>query len=313
MNHTLNDILESVVVIPYDENTISLIDDASHTYEQNDKFEAMDEMIDCFLNGSVTSSFAEHINNALANNESITKLPNYILQHVALYRACVIIDDAENDLERSVLSSILMNYLILYKSNFKNVPLPNVLQSFYQYHISYHLYKIDKVKVGLYSNIIEKVANTNFTENDIESSDVEDLRMMAKESFLYRSELLFKKISIQQQSDPFVQIFIALKNFTQKSDYLFYNLPLVDLLSLIRNEYAIENKKRKLSGIINALKPHYNNDDLYTYSSILLRLLSGEAVIGSTPLLDKQFSVDEFASYLYYEFLIEGIIQKITE
>ena len=33
MNYTLNDILKGVVVLPYDETTINLIDEATRSYE----------------------------------------------------------------------------------------------------------------------------------------------------------------------------------------------------------------------------------------------------------------------------------------
>jgi hypothetical protein len=315
MNYTLNDILEGVVVIPYDEATINIIDEACHSYDAENKFEAMDEMIDSFLNSNVSSSFARHINDALANNHTITKLPCYILQRVALYKACIIIDDADNDLERSILSTILMNFMILYKNDFESLALPKVIHSFYQYHIAKYIADNDIIITNSMPNIICKIADSDFTISNIKEADEEALRIMAKESFLYSTEHLLSTDNNGIELDPFIKGSVALKNFTQNSVYLYYNIPITTILFLIFKENGVIKKKKRLNSIIEMIKPYIQdkNTALHTKSSIILRLVNEETVIGASSILNKTFSLEEFASYIYYELLIECIIKKFDE
>lgn len=317
MDYTLNDILKGAVVLPYDETTVNIIADATRSYQlDGDKFCAIDVMMESFLNGTVPESFVAQINTALASNETIKRLPTYILQRVALYKVCVIIDDAEDDFERTVLSSILMNYLVLYKSNFDKLPLSDVLHSFYQYHISSYLAEIDDVEVISSLSIIEKVADKEFIVNNLEDSDRKSLRMMAKESFLFRCERLLEDDIIQQEKNPFVQVYIALKKYIQEADFLYYNISMVRLLALIQNKNSTtKTMRRKLSTIVKELQPYYDRDEegFYTSSSVILRLIQGDKVNGASTLLNKQFSLEEFAIYIYYELLLEGIIKKITK
>lgn len=315
MNYTLKDILKGVVVLPYDDTTISTIDDAIHSYgDSSDIFITMDEMAECFLTGKYISSFAKHINESLVSNETITKLPPYILQRMALYKAYIIVDESENELEQAVLASIFMNYLILFKSDFDSLPMPNVVLSFYKYHISSYLTKADNVKVCGHQSLIEEIAHPNFTGSNIEPSKLDELKMMAKESFLYRSEKIFDSLNIMDINNSFKMVFSVLEEYIQRADYLYYNIPFQMIFTWIEDRVSLKRTERKkLSTIIDMVKPSCFHKECYTSSSILLRLINGKKFNRSKILMSKQFSLEEFAAYLYYELLIERIIEKITE
>lgn len=316
MTYTLKNMLEDVVVLPYDDTTLTTLDEAIHSYgDSSDTFIVMDEMTECFLTGKYISSFAEHINASLDSNKTITKLPLYILQRMALYKAYIIVNESEDELTQAVLASIFMNYLILFKSDFNSLPMPDVILSFYKYHISSYLAKTDNVKVCGQQSLIEEIAHHGFSASSIDSSKLDELKMMAKESFLYRSEKKFNEQNIRSIDDPFVKVYTALKAYIQASDHLYYNIPYQMILEWIFDEEPLKRTARKkLSTIIDTVKPNGSHiKECYTSSSILLRLILGEKIKRSEVLMNKQFSLEEFTVYLYYELLIERIIAKITE
>lgn len=315
MNYTLNDILKGVVVLPYDETTINLIDEATRSYEgDGDKYYVMDELMNYFFCGVVQSKFTKHINTALAGNETITNLPSYIMRRIALYKVCIEVDETDDKLEQAVLSSIFMNYLVLYKSNFASLPIPEVVYSFYQYHISSYLKTNDEIAIGQNTNIIAKIADKNFTLNDIKEEEISDLRIIAKEAFLYRCEKYLKNGTIQTENDSSVKVFKAVQEYVLKADYLYYDISFLQFLPSLTTDKMKKVNSRKLSNIIKVCRQSCAGlNDLVSSSSIILRLIAGQTVAGSSDLLNKRFTLEEFATYLYYEFLIERIIKDLLD
>lgn len=314
MDYTLNDILKGVVVLPYDEDTVNLIDEATRSYEgDGDKYYVMDELMNYFFCGVEQSEFTEHINTALAGNKTITKLPSYIMRRIALYKVYIEVDETDDELEQVVLSSAFMNYLVLYKSNFDSLPIPEIVYSFYRYHLAAYFKQNDTISISNDTNIIAKIADEDFTINNLGEDEIGDLRMITKEAFLFRSEKIFNNESIQTEKDSFVRVFKAVKEYIQKADYLYYNISFLQFLPLIINKKEEEDSK-ELASIINSLKQNNaETNELVSSSSIILRLIAGQTVPGSAELLNKQFSLEELTVYLYYEFLIERIIKDYLD
>jgi hypothetical protein len=276
----------------------------------------MDVMTDLFLNGMGKSSlsFEECINKALSDNKTITRLPSYVIQRLAVYKMYIMIEEEGNKLTQSVLVTILMNYLILYKGKFNEVPLPKLIHSFYKYRLCTYLEKNDKICLRRNSSsVISKVADKKFDVSDLTDDDLAPLKEMAKEACMYRCNLLLSDKTIKDEEDLFVRAYIALKNYVQAIDYPFYNIALNDLLSQIFSKVEL-NRKKKLRTIVGKLSSKSTNDEnvgCYTSSSIILRLIQGQKVVGSECILEEQFSLFEFAAYLYYELLVERILETI--
>ena len=69
------------------------------------------------------------------------------------------------------------------------------------------------------------------------------------------------------------------------------------------------SKHKKLKHIINVL-PKYSEDGVFSNSSIILRLLNKYNVPEARQLLETHFTVNEFGIYLFYELLVERLIEQ---
>ena len=97
--------------------------------------------------------------------------------------------------------------------------------------------------------------------------------------------------------------------------YLYYNYNVQKTISLmIRQEEDGKGKKKKLASFIDEIRqvPGVENVPVLD-SSILLRLIQKKDAGGLSMVSEMSFSVREFATYLYYELLLEKIIQKQSE
>ena len=96
-------------------------------------------------------------------------------------------------------------------------------------------------------------------------------------------------------------------------DYLFYNVDVIDMInSLLTTEE--QSKRKKLDSIISKISEKVNEElEYYTSSSIMIRLIDGDKSLFMKGLRNQSFSIKEFAIYLYFELLLERIIQKESE
>lgn len=316
MECKLEHILKGAVVLPYDDVTTEIIDNAvrAYTNEEEDVFSLMDEMLECFLTGNNSSEFAKQVNIALAENNTIKKIPSYVVRRLALYKIYVLIEKNEDKEEKSVLASMLMNYIILRRVDLNSLPLKDVLLSFYAYHIASYIEEMDKVEVCGSPCLIGKVASKNFKINQLTSeTDLSALQIMAKEANMFRCERLLAEDSIQSVNDPYVKVFVALRRYFEKLQYPYYNIKLNDILQMIFPN-GVKSGSKQLDNIIESILSVCNiaNSGVNTKSSVIIRLFQEPTAIGELTILKERFSVKEFAAWLYYELLIECVIDKIS-
>lgn len=98
-----------------------------------------------------------------------------------------------------------------------------------------------------------------------------------------------------------------------RMDYLFYN---VDVMDVINSLLTVEeqSKRKKLDSIISKISENVDEElEYYTSSSILIRLINGDKSSFVKGLRSQSFPIKEFAIYLYFELLLERIIQKESE
>jgi hypothetical protein len=211
---------------------------------------------------------------------------------------------------------MLMNYLILSRPDFINVPLKKIIHSLYKYHISTYLEENDKIGVGGTSCIIGKIASKGFTVSRLsDDKDKKYLRMMAKEAFMFRCKNLFAEDIIINEINPYIKVSVAFYKYFAMVPYPYYNITLSMILQMIFPEGVPQVRPKQLQKIITDVSSagEINIDVIQTKTSIIAQMLKGNTVAGANPILKERFSVKEFAAYLYYELLIECIISKISE
>lgn len=304
----LSKMLRGDVAIPYSESMVDAIDQACRSYENGDIYVLMDEMLECFLIGKVSPSFKAHMEKIL----EMVSIPTNVVQRIAQYRCYTMVMEEEDELKKSILATIFMNYILAVRGCYNKLPYAEIMVQLYDYHISNYIEKNDKIETDEEISIIEVIASADsVVENLTDEENVDkQLKSIAKQASLYRYKRIIEGIEIKSIEDPFLRVYKGLSDLIDSMDYLFYNVDVIDMInSLLTAEE--QSKRKKLGLIISKISENVDEEwEYYTSSSIIIRLIDGDASFFMTGLKNQSFSIKEFAIYLYFELLLERIIQK---
>lgn len=307
----LSKMLRGDVAIPYNESMVDAIDQACRSYENGDIYVLMDEMLECFLIGKVSQSFKRHMEKIL----EMDSIPANVVQRIAQYRCYTMVMEEEDELKKSILATIFMNYILAVRGCFNKLPHAEIMAKLYDYHISHYIEKNDKIKTDGEISIIETIASAdNVVEILTDEEDADNqLKLIAKQASLYRYRRIIEVTEIKSIEDPFLRVYKGLVGLIDRMDYLFYN---VDVMDVINSLLTVEeqSKRKKLDSIISKISENVDEElEYYTSSSILIRLINGDKSSFVKGLRSQSFPIKEFAIYLYFELLLERIIQKESE
>ncbi len=307
----LSKMLRGDVAIPYSESMVDAIDQACRSYENGDIYVLMDEMLECFLIGKVSQSFKTHMEKIL----EMDSIPTNVVQRIAQYRCYTMVMEEEDELKKSILATIFMNYILAVRGCFNKLPHAEIMIQLYDYHISNYIEKNDKIETDGKISIIEMIASADsVVEILTDEEDVDkQLKSIAKQASLYRYKRIIEETEIKSIGDPFLRVYKGLSDLMDNMDYLFYNVDVIDMInSLLTAEE--QGKRKKLDSIISKISENVNEElEYYTSSSIMIRLIDGDKSLFMKGLRNQSFSIKEFAIYLYFELLLERIIQKESE
>lgn len=304
MSVSLKSMLEGASAIPYSDGLIDILEKSCHTYKSDDEFGRVDELVVAFVKGHIPDSFINHIRSAM-NESDFNEIPtNEVFVRLAQYVVLVTILENEDELYKAICASKLMNYMLVAKALRR--PIPNVKQllSVYDYHLSAYLRYVDKLQENKQSSLRSEVPDADFPL-EVSEADAQTLRLVFKESELYRIERLLMSEVIQSIKNPFERVYVGLYKMFDNLPYYYYDLDLGRIMSLLIGGEE-EKKRKKMSNIVNDIvQSGYGVDYSYGETSVVLGMIDGkiEKVVG-----DMMLSVKEFAVYLYYEILTEKII-----
>ena len=303
--------LRGDVAIPYSESMVDAIDQACRSYENGDIYVLMDEMLECFLIGKVSQSFKKHMEKIL----EMDSIPTNVVQRVAQYRCYTMVMEEEDELKKTILATIFMNYILAVRGCFNKLPHAEIMIQLYDYHISNYIEKNDKIETDGEISIIEMIASADSVVEILTDEENVDkqLKSIAKQASLYRYKRIIEEAKIKSIGDPFLRVYKGLSDLIDNMDYLFYNVDVIDVInSLLTAEE--QSKRKKLDSIISKISENVNEElEYYTSSSIMIRLIDGDKSLFMKGLRNQSFSIKEFAIYLYFELLLERIIQKESE
>ena len=326
MNIDLNQILDGATAIPYSDTLISTLDTACHTYKIENELERVDELVVGFVTGIIPNGFKKHIEEAMREQEFHEIPTNDVLVRLAQYIVLETILENEDELNKAICASKLMNYILVTKALKRPIPNADRLLKVYEYHISEYLKDVDTVPEDIQTDIRTTIPAEDFPL-EISKEDADALRLIFKEAELYRIEHWLTSDEIQNIESPFVKVYIGLSKMFDHLAYCFYNIDLkkvirlfhlpvgilatlgVSILPVIAGAIAVNNTKKarkKLSNIIEELvqsKCEFNANCSET--SVILSMIKGKNQVDSGNVM---LTIEEFAVYLYYELLTEKII-----
>lgn len=304
MSINLKQMLEGATAIPYSDKLITILDEACSTYKSNDEFERVDELVVGFVTGIIPSEFKNHIKKVMEEQEFHEIPTNDVFVCLAQYVVLITILNNEDELNKSICASKLMNYILVAKALKRSIPNVNNILNVYQYHISKYLIDIDIVPKDIQTEIRSKIPEEAFPL-EIPEEDADALRLVFKEAELYRIERLLTSDEIQGIENPFVRVYVGLSKMFDLLSYCFYNLDLNRIIGLLIGNKD-EKRRKKLTKIVEELMLSgcvFKHDCSET--SVILLMTKG---INQKIINDLMLSIKEFTIYLYYELLTEKII-----
>lgn len=303
MNIDLNQILDGATAIPYSDTLISTLDTACHTYKIENELERVDELVVGFVTGIIPNEFKKHIEEAMREQEFHEIPTNDVLVRLAQYIVIETILENEDELNKAICASKLMNYMLVTKALKRPIPNADSLLEVYKYHISEYLKDVDTIPEDIQTDIRTTIPAEDFPL-EISEEDADALRLILKEAELYRIEHWLTSDEIQDIESPFVKVYIGLSKMFDHLAYCFYNIDLKRVIRLLLNN--TKKTRKKLSNIIEELvqsKCEFNANCSET--SVILSMIKGKNQVDSGNVM---LTIEEFAVYLYYELLIEKII-----
>lgn len=301
-----------MTAIPYNDELIQTLSSACDSYSIENSLEAISELTIAFLSGIIPQRFKEYIQNTIESNELSIIVPNEALVCMAQYTVLSRIQDEEDKLKQSVYATMLMNYMIVRRNQFHKIPNREEILSVYKYHISQYLALHDRIKIGMESELRAILPNYKNEISELMKDHMEEIRAVYKESTFYLLEKRLESERIRNIENPFVRMFIGLNDMLNHIPYFYYNININNIFSKLCNEKELRSRK-KLSSILSDIRNYTNECKFNDNTAILLRTLRDEKPYSNawTNVLNQKFNLKEFSIYLYFEILIDKMIDSL--
>lgn len=314
--------LEGSVVIPYSDNILEAIGTACHSYNKDEdinRFELFENMVECFLTGKDDNNFHAVLNDSVEKEGTLTVLPNVVVQRIAGYKSYIMVMEADSEEDSSIMSTIFMNYILLVKKRLNNIPCSDLIIEIYNKHLSCYIKDNDKLRNLNDTGLIKTIAEAEepiaiLNEKEDETNINKQLLVLAKSAAFYQYDKIFNGNDVKNIGDPFARIFVALCKMVHETSYSYYDYPFyLKSMELLSND---ECKSRKSIGkIIDSIQSYADEwpESLNSNSSLLLRLIKNENRESILTMLTTQLGIKEFTVYLYYELMVEEILNLMYD
>lgn len=308
-DNLLKILLEGAVAIPYSDDILKLLDDSCRIYNKDDSLKVIDELAPAFITGENPRKFTLFLSKCLQNSKMNFRLPEIVISRLAMYTCLVNIDEcADDDLTKYILATMIMNCMLLAKGRFNSIPHPEEIIPLYEYNISRYIKGQDRIDIRKETHLLSLMASdgNSFMNQELNKEEIEELPIIAKKATYFDIMKLLSDEDVQSYDNVYVRIYKGLSMMFDKIDYLYYDLDIYKIADILIRRGDI--KRKSIHKIIDDVQPFVDETPIRSKSSILLTLLSNKE---SYPELDnQQLSAKEYFVYLYYELLLEKIIDN---
>lgn len=315
MEETLKNMLKGTLIVPYDDSVIEELVMVCNSYVVDDDFsiEEFENLVQTLLSKLQTGSLCKTLEDKYKDKtgEEI-KLPKCTWIPLTAFILFLSVKYSELDSElRAIYSAIVMNYMILQKGNFSNVPFKKYIIQFYG-HFDKHIEEKNKILKSDDDSLLNRIlTDVNFMQNERISNG--DLLYIANDAAKYRMTQLMKSDELTNINNLFIRTYNGLVIFFEKLPWLYLDFTIQDIVQLLLPQN--NNSEKKLKNILDDIRsmdnftaPQYGSN-----SSILLRLLGNDSEIEKTSIVEQKFTSKEFCVYLYYELMLEKKLKEYND
>jgi hypothetical protein len=315
-NKILTDMISEVLVIPLYSGEIDVLQKACKQYETSITFDKME----CCVLSFVTKTPNEDLIDSLITIEkdftddtiNISPIVSIILSEYI----CYIITREDPDIAKNsaICSLMVMNSMVLNKGKYDSLFSPSRIIDMYHKYDLYRDVQVSSISqndtdISFIPRIFYSVKSVDELSEDEEVDLISEIKVIAKESCLYKYELILKDILKKQINDVFEYVYYAI--YTMINEIAWVYLEVNPINTIYRIAEKTSTQKVKLASILQAIRKseHYIQYTPNSRSSIILNMLVQENLYGA-PILQKTFSPVEFAIYLYNEFILEKLREE---
>lgn len=297
-------LMQSGLIVPYSKDFILLLEKGCRDFlEEQLNFDVFADFALSYTKNSCSDILKEHIRELIDENE---ELPPCVWNTLAFYIMYLTIINKEDEKEKAIYSCMLQNILVRCKGHWEELKFPSYLMRLYDFMDVY----LQDNEVGNgdfpYDFLETMFSDTDSLRTTLDTEEEQrKLKVIGKYAWKHRLEEVINREF--QYQNPYLKAMAFLQ-------YLFENRPDVfihdGVFELIRESKFPKSKKEEtLEKIIETIR---NSDIIleetrWSKSSIILSLLSGEYVTDDT-FLQEKFSPKEFFVCVYYELLLESIL-----
>lgn len=312
MEKLLQDMLNEVVVTPYDAAITKRLSTICDAYAEEVTIDNIDDYIVPFVMNKPDIGFKKKIETSYTeqyHEENPIVLPPLFTIVLSQYITIKVITENMDGKEQAIASLILMNYMLYRKGTFVRLILPNQISEMY-YKMDEYIESLN-IKDTDSSNKHLKglLSDANYLKNHFQDIELAaEVRRMAKTTYLYQQQELIGRYKSEKETQPYVKVYNFLSTMVNQTDWLFIDNDVVKLLLAITGEDT-QKKSSTIESVINELRkasvaiPYEKLEK----SSLLLRYVAGKERIPDE-IKNKRLTVMEFGVYVYYELLLEHII-----
>lgn len=311
MGISLKEMLSSVVAIPYEDSLLEIIEKGCQSYigEIEDSYVDVQELALSFIRQQKCQGLYDVVQEYIESQGSDFHLPEYLVPMLSGYTLKLIIDSEEDKENKAILSTIVMNEMLIIRKN-DIVTFPGILSDLFDNHIFNYLSTTDNIVLCNQTDLIEESVSPDYNFSDFDEKRA-DFNMIVKESALYRCYTRIQSQNIKDIQDVYKRLYVGLSTLINKMEVLSYNFNPIPFIKAIVKEDEFKQHK-SISTIVNIIgKTYAPKKALQSKSSILISLIEGKIAkesfdnIGKKPLSPMRFGLQ-----IYYELYIEEYLKR---
>ena len=315
MENLLQELLNEVVVTPYDPKIIERLTEICNNIAEETTVDDIDGYVKAFVYNKPDMDFKQLVEENYAEKypeEETIDLPPIFSIVLAQYIAFASITQYMDGRNQATASLILMNHLLFRKGSLSRLILPNHIKEMLS-KIDVFILNQDKIVVnGEFKIMKELLSEPNYLDEHYQEADVKaEVRKMAKTTYLYQQQLIVGKYKGRTEKKPYEKTYNFVLELLKNTPWKFSNNDVVALLRQVLTEEG-QKKTATIDSIVKELVeagvelPY----DTLEQSSLLLNYVQSGGNNVSQELKNRRLTVMEFGIYIYYELLLEYIIYE---
>jgi hypothetical protein len=310
METILEEMLDSVLVIPFQKDLTSRLASLSESYAEGIDRHGVEDCVSAFLCGETNTSLRSYIIEQYFEqfSEDI-KLPPVVYQILSQYVVYILIIDEEyDDTDRMIYSLIVRNMMVICRNSYNKLLASAFLPILYPFSDSCRETKncIQECSEKYLTPDIFECDNFEEMEVTLDENYFSEIKQLAQQAARLEYIELIASIRSKEIEDPFILAYYASYTLaiTPQWKYVDSNpvKTLINILPAKRKSLKVKNFKDKLRD-----SEWYTNYDAISKSSLLIKYIENTNV--AEEISELQLSDLEFAIYMYYEFCLEKLIK----